>query len=126
MGKYKIGNELVNEKIFYNQVAGEYFDKSNPNVIWFVDHFDGNNYTNWIIGNKKNLGKGIGGIMSVPLSKIGSGENWPNSEPQNPFPLHPQDVDRWYWWDGGDSSEAGKFLVQSLFLISGFVFNLMF
>ena len=96
-GTYNMSEQgLVNGKRYYKQVAGESFNKSNPNNIWFVENFGGNEYLNWIIG--RNIPKGIGGIMSLPKFRIGSGGDWPNSG-QEPPPLVPQDVDKWFWWD---------------------------
>ena len=123
MGTYKLGDGLVNGKRFYKQVAGKYFNKYNPNAIWYVESYEGKNYSNWILGYKKNVGSGVGGIMGVPLFRVGSGENWPNS-PQNPLPLRPQDVEKWFWFGGGKnnafcckSSDYVSVIGKSLFSI---------
>ena len=101
MGTYEIGNGLVNGKRYYDQVSGKYFNRFNPNAIWYVDSYEGKNYSNWIIGYKTNIAKGIGGIMSVPVFRIGT-DVWPNSA-QKPPASRPQDVEKWYWAEDENS-----------------------
>ena len=91
-------SDMVNGKGFYSQYNLSR-TPTNQNGIWFVEEFGGNEYSNWIIGRiADNMPKGIGGIMSLPKFRIGSGGDWPTSG-QEPPPLVPQDVDKWFWWD---------------------------